>query len=104
MNHTSKLKEKNVPVFFEKESIIYTDSKGELMLTIMVSIVQEESCATSQNVKMGFAFRFQEGQMQINRNRLLGYTKEENKKLIIEPKEAEIVKRATRIWMMNCSV
>lgn len=38
LEHTRKLKDKNIPVFFEKENIISTDSKGELMLTIMASI------------------------------------------------------------------
>lgn len=33
-----KLKEKNVPVFFEKENINTMDASGELLLTIMSSI------------------------------------------------------------------
>lgn len=96
LNYTRQLKEKNIPVFFEKENIISTDSKGELMLAIMASIAQEESRSTSQNVKMGIAFRFQKGQMQINHNRFMGYTKDENKQLVIVPEEAEIVKRIYR--------
>ena len=31
------LKEKNIPVFFEKENINTMDSKGEVLLTIMAS-------------------------------------------------------------------
>lgn len=38
-----KLKEKNVPVFFEKENINTMDASGELLLTIMSSIAQQES-------------------------------------------------------------
>ena len=33
-----KLKEKNIPVYFEKESINTVDSKGEVLLTIMASL------------------------------------------------------------------
>lgn len=104
LNYTRKLKEKNIPVFFEKENIISTDSKGELMLTIMASIAQEESRSTSQNVKMGIAFRFQKGEMQINHKRFMGYTKDENKQLVIVPEEAEIVKRIYREYLEGASL
>lgn len=33
------LKEKNIPVFFEKENINTMDSKGEVLLTIMASVL-----------------------------------------------------------------
>jgi len=99
LNYTRQLKDKNIPVFFEKENIISTDSKGELLLTIMASIAQEESRSTSANVKMGFAYRFQRGEIQINHNRFLGYTKDENKKLIIVPEEAEVIKRIYREYL-----
>lgn len=104
LEYTRKLKEKNIPVFFEKENIISTDSKGELMLTIIASIAQEESRSTSANVKMGFAYRFQRGEMQINHNRFMGYTKDENKKLVIVPEEAEIVKRIYREYLEGASL
>ena len=45
-----KLKEKGVEVFFEKENIWTFDSKGELLLTIMSSLAQEESRSISENI------------------------------------------------------
>lgn len=38
-----KLKEKNVECYFEKENIWTFDGKGELLITIMSSLAQEES-------------------------------------------------------------
>lgn len=38
-----QLKEKGVEVYFEKENIYTLDSKGELLITIMSSLAQEES-------------------------------------------------------------
>ena len=38
-----KLKEKGVEVYFQKENIYTLDSKGELLITIMSSLAQEES-------------------------------------------------------------
>ena len=37
-----KLKEKGVEVYFQKENIFTLDSKGELLITIMSSLAQEE--------------------------------------------------------------
>ena len=38
-----KLKEKGIAVFFQKENINTLDSKGELLITIMSSLAQEEN-------------------------------------------------------------
>ena len=48
-----KLKEKKVEVYFEKENIYTLDAKGEVMLTIMSSLAQEESRSISENVTWG---------------------------------------------------
>ena len=42
-----KLKEKGIEVYFEKENIYTLDSKGELLITIMSSLAQEESRSRS---------------------------------------------------------
>jgi DNA invertase Pin-like site-specific DNA recombinase len=46
-----KLKEKGVECYFQKEAIFSFDSKGELMLTILSSLAQEESRSISENVR-----------------------------------------------------
>ena len=93
LKYIRKLKEKNIPVFFEKESINTMDSKGEVLLTIMASLAQQESQSLSQNVKLGFQFRFKQGKISVNHNRFLGYTKDEDGNLVIEPDEAKTIKR-----------
>lgn len=60
-----QLKDKNIPVFFEKENINTMDSKGEVLLTIMASLAQQESESLSKNVKLGLQFRYQNGQVQV---------------------------------------
>lgn len=55
------LKEHHVSVFFEKENINTMDAKGEVLLTIMASLAQQESESLSQNVKLGFQYRYQKG-------------------------------------------
>lgn len=91
-------------MFFEKENINTMDSKGEVLLTIMASLAQQESESLSKNVKMGMQFRFQKGEVQVNHNRFMGYTKDEDGHLIIEPAEAEIVKRIYREYLQGASL
>ena len=43
LKYIRKLKEKNIPVFFEKEAINTMDAKGEVLITIMASLAQQES-------------------------------------------------------------
>lgn len=104
LKYIRKLKEKNIPVFFEKENINTMDSKGEVLLTIMASLAQQESQSLSQNIKLGLQYRYQNGEAQVNHNRFLGYTKDEDGHLIIEPTEAEVVKRIYREYLEGSSL
>ena len=99
LKYIRQLKEKNIPVFFEKENINTMDTKGEVLLTIMASLVQQESESLSKNVKMGLQFRYQNGEVQVNHNRFLGYTKDENGHLIIELEGAMLVRRIYREYL-----
>lgn len=104
LKYIRELKEKNIPVFFEKENINTMDSKGEVLLTIMASLAQQESQSLSQNIKLGLQYRYQNGEVQVNHNRFLGYTKDEDGHLIIEPVEAEVVKRIYREYLEGGSL
>ena len=99
-----QLKEKNIPVYFEKENINTMDAKGEVLITIMASLAQQESQSLSQNVKLGIQYRYQQGHVQVNHNRFLGYTKDENGQLIIEEEEAKVVKRIYREYLEGASL
>jgi site-specific DNA recombinase len=104
LKYVRQLKDKNIAVYFEKENINTMDSKGEVMITIMASLAQQESQSLSQNVKLGLQYRYQQGEIQINCARFLGYTKDENKHLVIVPEEAEIVKRIYREYLEGASM
>ena len=104
LKYIRKLKEKNIPVFFEKEAINTMDAKGEVLITIMASLAQQESQSLSQNVKLGLQFRYQSGQVQVNHNHFLGYTKDADGNLIIDPEQAEVVKRIYREYLEGYSM
>ena len=103
LNYIRMLKDMNIPVYFEKESINTMDAKGEVMITIMASLAQQESESLSQNVKLGMQYRFQQGIPMINTTCFLGYDKDKNGNLVINPKEAEIVRRIFREYLNGSS-
>ncbi|WP_228202036.1 recombinase family protein [Clostridium prolinivorans] len=63
------------------------------MLTVLSSFAQEESKNVSDSLKWRVKKKFERGKLIINTTRFLGYDKDEYGDLVINPKEAEIVKR-----------
>lgn len=94
-----KLKEKGVEVYFEKENIYTLDSKGELLITIMSSLAQEESRSISENVTWGQRKRMADGKVSIPYGRFLGYRKGENGLPEIVLEEAEVIRLIYRSFM-----
>lgn len=86
-----KLKEHGTEVYFEKENIWTFDSKGELLLTIMSSLAQEESRSISLNVTWGQRKRFADGKATVPFSRFLGFDRGENGELVVNREEAKIV-------------
>lgn len=88
-----KLKENGVEVYFEKENIFSFDGKGELLLTIMSSLAQEESRSISENVTWGQRKRFADGKVSLPYKQFLGYRKGADGFPEVVPEEAVIVRR-----------
>ena len=95
-----KLKEKGVEVYFEKENIYTLDSKGELLITIMSSLAQEESRSISENVTWGQRKRFADGKVSLPYKHFLGYEKGEDGVPKIIESEAKIVRLIYR-WFLE---
>ena len=96
-----KLKEAGVEVYFEKENIWTLDSKGELLITIMSSLAQEESRSISENVTWGQRKRFADGKVSIPYGQFLGYRKGADGLPEIVPEEADIVRRIYHLFMQG---
>jgi DNA invertase Pin-like site-specific DNA recombinase len=93
------LKEKGVAVYFEKENIDTMDSKGEVLLTILSSLAQDESRSISENSRWGIVRRFQQGKVRVNHKKFMGYDKDENGELIINEEQAKIVRRIFKEYL-----
>jgi DNA invertase Pin-like site-specific DNA recombinase len=95
------LKEHKVEVYFEKEAIKTFDSKGELLITIMSSLAQEESRSISENVKWGRRKRFADGQVTVCYTRFLGYDKGPDGNLVVNPQQAKLVRYIFSLFLQG---
>lgn len=63
LSYVRKLKEKNVAILFEEENINTLEMSGELLLTILSSVAQQESETISSHVKLGLKMKMQRGEL-----------------------------------------
>lgn len=93
LQETRKLKKIGVEVYFSEDNIwTFNDDDGELKLTIMATLAQNESKKISQRVKAGQTITFQNGVFYGNGN-ILGYNYNKfTKEVSVNPEQAEIVK------------
>ncbi|QNU68925.1 recombinase family protein [Ruminiclostridium herbifermentans] len=93
LNYVRMLKELGIEVIFEKENIRTLDSKGEVLLSILSSLAQEESFSISKNSTWGIRRRFEQGKVIVNHTKFMGYDKDENGNLVINEKQAKVVRK-----------
>lgn len=90
LEYTRELQRYGVGVFFLIDNIDTRQQEGELRLTLMSSMAQEESRKTSQRVKWGQTRRMEQG--VVFGGSLLGYDVSEGR-LTVNPAGAKIVRR-----------
>lgn len=87
-----KLKDHGVEVYFEKENTYTLGEKGEVFLTIMSTLAQEESRSISENVKWGKRRKMARGEYSMSYRRFLGYEKGPDGKPRINENQAKVVR------------
>ena len=87
-----ELKEKGIEIYFEKENIWTLDAKGELLITIMSSLAQEESRSISENITWGKRKSFADGKASVSFTRFLGYDRGPNGEFVINKEQAVTVR------------
>ena len=100
LNTIRHLKELGIEVRFEKENINSLSGDGELMLTILASLAQEESRSISENCKWGIRKRFQSGEIGAANKHILGYRYDDAlRQYVIIPEETVIVHRMFQLYL-----
>lgn len=88
---TRELKNYGIEVYFVEDNIWTMDGDGELRLTIMATLAQEESRKTSERVRAGQKISRDKGVLYGSGN-ILGYDRDPiTKKYVINPDQAETV-------------
>ena len=100
LNSIRELKAIGVEVHFEKESIFSLRSEGELLLSVMSAVAENESLNLSANVKWGHRRRAQQGRTEsIPSGHLYGFTKTRNGRLEVVEYEAVVVRRVYQMYL-----
>lgn len=98
LQETRKLKKIGVEVYFTEDNIwTMNDEDGELRLTIMATLAQNESKKTSLRVKAGQMVSFQKAVPYGNGN-ILGYDRV-GREYVINPEQAETVRMIYELYL-----
>lgn len=102
LSYVRLLKQQGIEVYFVSDAIhTISDNDGELRLSIMATIAQEESRKTSENVRAGQRISRQNGILRGTGN-ILGYRRTERNRYEIDPEQALIVKKIYQ-WYLEGS-
>lgn len=94
--YTRKLLEYDVCVYFTSDNIITASNDGELRLTIMSSMAQDEVRKLSERTKFGFKRSIEKGRV-LGTDNIWGYKKDDGK-LIIDEDESKVVKEIFEVY------
>lgn len=103
LQYSRELKDRGIPIIFEKENINTMAASGELLFTILSSLAQEESRNISENTTWGIRSKFKQGVPMLNADHFMGYDKDENGNLVINLEQAKVVKRIFRDFLEGWS-
>lgn len=100
LSYVRLLKQDGIEVYFVSDGIrTIEDNDGELRLSIMATIAQEESRKTSENVRAGQRISRQNGVLRGTGN-ILGYRRVGRNQYEIDPEQGAIVKRIYQ-WYLS---
>lgn len=104
LNYVRELKALGIGITFEKEGINTLESSGEVLLTILSSLAQDESRSISENTRWGLRRRYENGEYGISTKRFMGYDRGEDGKLVINRKQAKAIKRIYEEYLSGKTV
>ena len=100
--YTRKLLEYDVCVYFLSDNIITASSDGELRLTIMSSMAQDEVRKISERTKFGFKRALEKGTV-LGTDNIWGYKKNKGK-LVIDEEEAPLIRDTFDVYANDSKI
>ena len=94
----------NVDIYFEAEDIHSLHETSEFLLTVICAQAQDESESKSADIKWGLRKSFSDPDSKYYQRKCYGYRHDENGKLVIDEKEAEVVRLIFRMSREGASL
>ena len=92
LKYVRLLKSNNIGIYFEEEHINTLEMAGELLLTVLSSVAQQESETISSHIKLGFKMKRERREL-VGFSNCYGYHYDSKKNIMhIIPEEAKVVK------------
>jgi len=110
LNYIRELKELGISVYFENENIDTLTPGGEVLITILAAMAEQESRTMSTNIKWTYQKKFKNGEVVLNTGLMLGYIntgkKDDDGRTIYEINEVEaaIVRRIYREYLAGITI
>lgn len=107
LSYIRELRDLGIGIYFESENIDTLTPGGEVLITILAAMAEQESRTMSTNIKWSYQKKFQQGEVILNTGLMLGYTKVgtgNDAEYIINEEEAEIVRRIYREYLAGVTV
>lgn len=96
LTYIRMLKDLKVSIFFETENIDTMTPGGEMLLTILAGMAEQESRSISKNVTWALNRKFLADGILMPTKNFLGYKRDDKNNIVIDYKEAPIVQRIFR--------
>lgn len=103
LNVVRELREIGVGIIFEEQNINTLRAEGELMLTVLAGIAEEERKSVRSNVQWALKNKCLRGEVMVDTNRLIGYSKNQSRKLVINLVQAKVVQKIYRLYLDGLS-
>ena len=110
LNYIRELKDLGISVYFENENIDTLTPGGEVLITILAAMAEQESRTMSTNIKWTYQKKFKNGEIVLNTGLMLGYIKTGKKDdagrdiFEINEAEADIVRRIYREYLAGITI
>ena len=99
-----ELRSLGVGVLFEEQRINTLNAEGELLLTILASIAEEERKSVYKNIQWSIRAGYQRGKISDGIQRLYGFSKSVDGRIEIDPEQAAVIRHIYDLFLHGESV
>jgi len=103
LKYVRELRDIGVGIIFEEEKVHTLKAEGELLLSVLAAIAEEERKSVRGNVQWAMQNKCKRGEVMVDTKRLLGYDKDSKGNLVINEAQASIVRYIYQLYLEGIS-